>query len=116
MSATDKLFRDDLSEAEMKSLSQEELALWIIRPKDHEISGAKKAMIARVSLLIALTLYYYWIFGTQGGLNPLLVLLFCYEFAYYNLRKEKAKSDYAQANSRYYNRVKEFERKRAREQ
>ncbi len=110
----DKLFRDDLSEAEIKSLSREERIVWILRPTRSIVAGAKSWMLVRVTLLIAATLYYSYAHAMAEGQSPLLFLLACYEFAYYQLRKEKAVSEDAQARENYCERVKELRRNQSR--
>ncbi len=108
MSAKDKIFREDLSEAERKGLTREELALWLTRPKKTELSRAKSWMIFRVSLLIAATVYYVYRYGSYGEITALLFLLFCYEAAYDILRKEKVEKDYAEALHSYVEKVEQF--------
>lgn len=114
MNAEDKLFRADLSEAEIKGLSKEELALWVIRPTRSIVVEAKTWMKVRVALLIAATLYYAYTYRMSAEQSPLLLFLFCYEFAYYNLRKEKAVLEDAQAREVYHDRVKELRRNQSR--
>jgi len=58
MNARDELLKDDLSEAEVKSLSREELSLWLTRPRKREIAHARAWMIVRVVLLVVATVYY----------------------------------------------------------
>ena|SRR3990172_7017476 len=114
MDTAEKLFRDDLSPAEIKSLTREELVLWTTRPRDDAMS-VRKWMLVRVALLIAATLYYAYVYRMAAEQSPLLLFLFCYEFAYYNLRQEKAERDYSQDRALWFDRVKEFERNRSRE-
>lgn len=114
MNFDDKLFRDDLTEAEIKGLSGEELALWVIGPHRSVAAEAKTWMKVRVALLIAATLYYAYAYRMNGEQSPLLLFLFCYEFAYYNLRKEKAVLEDAQAREIYRKRVKELRRSQSR--
>jgi len=114
MNADDKLFREDLSETEIKSLSKEELALWVIRPTRSVAAEAKTWMKVRVALLITATVWYAYAYRMSGEQSPLLLFLFCYEFAYYNLRKEKAVLEDAQAREVYRERVKELRGNQAR--
>jgi hypothetical protein len=114
MNVGDKLFRDDLSEAEIRGLSREELALWVIRPTRSVVAEAKTWMKVRVALLIAATLWYAYAYRMSGEQSPLLFILFCYEFAYYSLRKEKAVLEDAQAREVYRGRVKELRSNQAR--
>lgn len=115
MNADDKLFRDDLSETEVKSLSREELTLWLIRPTRSVAAEVKMWMKVRVALLIAATLWYAYAYRMSQEQSPLLLFLFCYEFAYYNLRREKAVLEDAQAREVYRERVKELRGNEARE-
>ena len=114
MNFEDKLFRDDLSEAEIKGLNREELALWVIRPNRSLAAEAKTWMKVRIALLIAATIYYAYVYHMNGEQSPLLFFLFCYEFAYYNLRKDKAVLEDTQTREVYRERVKELRRSQSR--
>ncbi len=110
MEAEDRLFRNDLSETEIKTLNREELTLWVIRPTRSAAVEAKTWMRVRVALLIAATLYYAYAYRMSAEQSPLLLFLLCYEFAYYNLRRERAVFEDAQARDKYYERVKGLRR------
>jgi phage gp36-like protein len=110
MNGEDKLFRGDLSDAEIKSLSREELALWVMRPTQSVVAEARAWMKVRVALLIMATIYYAYAYRMSAEQSPILFFLFCYEFAYYNLRKEKAILEDVQARVRYHERVQELRR------
>ena len=111
MNARDELLKDDLSEAEVKGLSREELALWLTRPRKSEIVHAKSWMIVRVALLIVATIYYQYRYGGYAETTVLLFLLFCYEWAYYFLRKEKVQRDYAGAMQNYMQKLLQLPRR-----
>lgn len=115
MNYNDKLFRDDLTDAEIKDFSSEELALWVIRPNRSVAAEAKTWMKVRVALLIAATLYYAYAYRMNGEQSPLIFLLYCYEFAYYTVRKEKAVLEDARAREEYHQRVKKLRRRQSRE-
>ena len=111
MNARDQMLREDLSEAEIKALSRDELALWLTRPRKTEPGRAKTWMIVRVTFLVAATVYYQYRYGGYGETTVLLFLLFCYEAAYYMLRKEKTERDYADAMHNYIEKVQQLVRR-----
>jgi hypothetical protein len=116
MESSDKLFRDDLSSHEIKSMSNEELVLWSTRPRDSAAISAKRWMMLRVTCLVAATVYFSLsgIAAEYAHLTVFLFLLFGYEFAYYNLRQERAERDDTQARHAWFDRLKEFERRQNR--
>ena len=105
MNDKDKMFRE-LTDSEYNELTMEERLLFATRPKS-EVSSVRSWMMIRTSLLVVMTIYYTYRYGDYGETNVLLLILFCYEVAYYFLRKEKAKRDYTDALSRYFEKVEE---------
>jgi len=100
MKPTDALFQD-MTDDELRSLPKGWIAVYLGRPTRKTIDGVKIAMRLRVAGLLLLALYLY---GSSGIFGTPLVLIFalaCYEFAYYNLRKEKAELDYHLAQAEY---------------
>ena len=84
MNGEDKLFRGNLSDAEMNSLSREELALWVMRPTKSVVAEARAWMKVRVALLIVATIYYTYAYRISAEQGPLLFFLFCVFHNYVN--------------------------------
>jgi hypothetical protein len=113
MKPRDFLLAESLTEEQYNTLSSEEAAIWWSRPTRDHIVGAKHAMYFRVTLLIATTIYYSYRYGDYGEFTVLLFFLYCYEGAYYILRKEKEEKDYAEARHRYMEKVEQVSRHRS---
>ena len=111
MNAKYDMFQD-LTEAELSGLTEEERVLWLDRPTKTEISYARSCMIFRVCMLVAATIYYMYKYGDYGETSVLLMMLFSYEAAYYILRKEKVERNYDEAKRRYYEKVERISRRR----
>lgn len=110
-----KLLGDHLTEDEFKTLPKDARVLWIIRPTRESIQRAKTWMRIRVFLLAAATIYYAYRYGDYGESFPLLFLLYCYECAYYILRKEREEKDYGERRASYIEEVEKFALDRSRD-
>jgi hypothetical protein len=101
MKFSDVMF-SDLTDDQVRLLSAEERALWIIRPRD-PLPRSRIFMYIRVAL-IAITFVYF-----KGEAKTLALVLGCYELAYFNSAKEKLSLQYMLERERYAERVRELE-------
>lgn len=99
------IYEDKLSDEEFKSLTKEEGLLWITRPRKTHILDAKIYMIMRSSLLCVAFIYYVSKYGVSLDHDMLIGILFCYEFAYYSLRKEREERVYGDALGEWMEKV-----------
>jgi hypothetical protein len=94
MNVNNLIYEDKLSDDEFKILTEDERLLWITRPKRDGILAAKKGMIFRASLLGFALISYITESGIYLDHEVLIGFLFCYEIAYYTLRKEDEERKY----------------------
>jgi hypothetical protein len=80
---TDKTFR---------KLPQEAVVIWLARPNRKQIQDGKAFMYLRVGLIILGAIYLTYLHRDDEA-RALLFIIAAYEFAYYNLRKEKSEHD-----------------------
>jgi hypothetical protein len=102
------IYEDKLSDEEFKSMTKDESLLWITRPRKDRISEAKFYMIMRSSLLGIALIYYLFKYGDRLDHDFLIGILFCYEFGYYSLKKEREERVYWDAMSEWKKKVDEY--------
>jgi len=85
--------------------------IWFSRPSRERIDGGRSSMHFRAAL-IAIAAIYLLYFYRDPGEASFMVFIAMYEFAYYNVRKEKDELDYSLERERYTRRVDEFLQKR----
>lgn len=105
MEVNSLLFENTLSDSQLASLTQDELSLWISRPRGKNISEAKFWMIFRVLFLVIAYIYYLVKYGDNQEQSVLVFLLVGYEFAYYMLRNEKERRVYQEALQSWHDRL-----------
>lgn len=95
------MFKDvkDFSPDELKNLPKEHFIAWLNRPNTKDINLARNGMYFRSFLLACAVLNN--IFGSWGNVFILIFALACYEFAYYQLIKEKCEREYNEKMSEY---------------
>jgi len=97
---------DDLTTEQLKELSPDAVALWITRPTREKIDN-KSGMYFRTALIIGAVIYLHlWLHEYTFLLGAWLL---SYEFAYFNIRREKAEKDYSLAREEYIARAYEVD-------
>jgi hypothetical protein len=97
---------DDLTAEQLKELPPGAAALWIMRPTREKIEN-KSGMYLRTALIIGAVIFFHsWLHEFTFLLGAWLL---SYEFAYFNLRREKAEQDYGLAREEYVARAQEID-------
>jgi hypothetical protein len=107
MTPEDLLLSESITEDEYKTLSPNERGVWWSRPNRKHAVRALHFMRIRVASIVSAGLYVAYFHRDIGEANILLLVIACYEFAYYKVRKEKTELDYQLARECYVGRVAE---------
>lgn len=103
----EKAIYSDLTTEEILSLSDEEKFILMSKPSKEKIKESNFYMKIRVIFFVSLFLWYGYKYSGLflDLIFPLMIIVFSYEFAYYNILQKKLQRDFEFSLNEYLDKI-----------